>query len=92
MRRWQVVSLLLGWHLGVVTGLVALLSYLLGTGLPLAESMLVAIWTLPLSAFVAWFIGYDLLQFLMQRSLLRPAMVHLLLLVLVLLVWAAVPF
>lgn len=92
MRRWQVVGLLLGLHLGFVTGVVALLSRLLGTGLPPAESLLVAIWTLPLSVFVAWFIGRDLLQLIVQRPILRPALTQLFLLALLLLVWAVIPF
>ncbi len=91
MRRWQVVGLLLGLHLGFVTGLVTLSSRLLGTGLPPAESLLVAIWTLPLSVFIAWFIGNDLLQLMRRRPILRPALAPLLLLVLLLLVWAVVP-
>ncbi len=91
MRRWQVVSLLLGLHLGLVTGMVAFLSRLLGTGLPPVESLLVAIWTLPLAVFVAWFIGRDLLQLIRRRPLLRPALAQLLLLALLLLVWAVVP-
>jgi len=71
--------------------MVALLSRLLGTGLPSAESLLVAVWTLPLSVFVAWFIGGDLLQLIRRRPLLRPALAQLLLLALLLLVWAVVP-
>lgn len=91
MRRWQVVGLLLGIHLGWVSGLVALWSRLWAMGLTPIESLLVAIWTLPLSVFVAWFIGGDLLQLLVRRPALRPALAPLLVLSVLLWMWAIVP-
>ncbi|MDQ7041651.1 MAG: hypothetical protein Q9M35_12005 [Rhodothermus sp.] len=91
MRRGQVVGLLLGLHLGGVTGLVMFLSWWAGTNLAAVDSLLVAIWTLPLTLFMAWFIGGDLLQLMTRRPLLRPVLTQLLWLVLLLLMWAVVP-
>ncbi len=91
MRRGQVVGLLLGLHLGVVTGLVMFLSWWVGSDLPAIDSLLVAIWTLPLALFIAWFMGEDLLQLMTHRPFLRPALTQLLWLMLLLLVWAVVP-
>ncbi len=67
------------------------LSWWVGSDLPAIDSLLVAIWALPLALFIAWFMGEDLLQLMTRRPFLRPVLTQLLWVMLVLLAWAVVP-
>jgi|GEM_PF-2487450 len=72
MRRLGFVGLCLCGHLGIVAMLVDLASHLVGNQLPLGEAFLVAVWTLPCTLFMSWFLAEEFLRKLQPTQLSRP--------------------